>query len=113
MAEYIGVDFRDGTGPAALLPNDVARAFRNAEDFAQHGCGINIWSALTNNVGGGGSGGGASGSGAIRGRRGRDDGGGVGGISGGGVHGQSKRVVHVESATTGTFFKVGRGRGAA
>lgn len=104
MADYIGgVDFRDGTGPSALPPNDVLRAFRDAEDFALLGRGAELWSRLT-----GGSddhsrdhhhSGGRSGTA----RTGR--GWGRGG-SGGGANGRRRRVVHVESATTGKFFKV-------
>lgn len=104
VADYIGgVDFRDGTGPSALPPNDVLRAFRDAEDCAFLGGGVDLWSRLT---------GGSdyhsrdlhhpgSRSGTARTGRGWGSGG-----SGGGTEGRRRHVVHVESATTGKFFKV-------
>lgn len=104
VADYIGgVDFRDGTGPSALLPNDVARAFRDAEDFALLGRGQELWSRLTGDdrgrdqhhprAGGEGS---RAGVGRV----------GKGGGRGVSASGRRRRVVHVESATTGKFFKV-------
>lgn len=109
VADYIGgVDFRDGTGPSALPPNDVLRAFRDAEDFALLGRGGEFWSRLTGDdhsrdhhhptVG------------AVGGRAGiaRTGRGGGRGGSGGGATGRRRRVVHIESATTGKFFKVMR-----
>lgn len=100
MAEYIGVDFRDGTGPSALPPNDVARAFRDAEDCALLGRGTKLWSRFTDDDGG------VPGVGA-----GRDcaTGGRVGRGGNADTHERRRRVVHVESATTGTFFKVKHG----
>lgn len=104
VADYIGgVDFRDGTGPSALPPNDVARAFRDAEDFALLGRGQEFWSRLMGDdhsrdqhhprAGGGG---GRAGVGRV----------GKGGGPGVSANGRRRRVVHVESATTGKFFKV-------
>lgn len=107
VADYIsGVDFRDGTGPSALPPNDVARAFRDAEDFALLGRSQKFWSRLTGGDHGrqdqhhprAGGGGGRAGVGRA----------GNGGGRGGGASGRRRRVVHVESATTGKFFKVSR-----
>lgn len=104
MADYIGgVDFRDGTGPSALPPNDVLRVFRDAEDFALLGRGVELWSRLTSSSDdhgrdhhypGGRAGIEKAGKGWGR------------GGSGGGANGRRRRVVHVESATTGKFFKV-------
>lgn len=96
MAGYINVDFRDGTGPSALPPNDVARAFREAENFAPVGRGAKFWAGMT----------GADGA-HHPGRAGGVQGGGRGssGRRGGAAVGRT-RVVHVESATTGKFFKV-------
>eukprot|EP00752_Nemacystus_decipiens_P001438 g1417.t1 len=107
VADYIGgVDFRDGTGPSALPPNDVARAFRDAEDFALLGRGHEFWSRLMGDdhgrdqhhpeEGGGGGRAGVGAAGKGGGRRGR-------------ANGRRRRVVHVESATTGKFFKVYEG----
>ncbi len=104
MADYIdGVDFRDGTGPSALPPNDVARAFRDAEDFALLGRGLEFWSRLTGDDHGrdhhhpqSAAGGGRNGLGRV----------GKGGARGGCENGRRRRVVYVESATTGKFFKV-------
>ena len=96
MAKFIDVDFRDGTGPSALPPNDVARAFREAEDFAPVGRGAKFWAGMTGVDG-------AHHPGSVR------------GVQGGGRAGSGRRagatvgrtrVVHVESATTGKFFKV-------
>lgn len=103
MANYIdSVDFRDGTGPSALPPNDVARAFRDAEDFALLGRGLEFWSKLTGDDHGRNHhrqkavGGDRDGFGRV----------GKGGTRGGYEYGRRRRVVHVESATTGKFFKV-------
>lgn len=104
VADYVGsIDFRDGTGPSALPPNEVVRAFRDADEIALLGRGGEFWSRLT-------------GDGRSRDDRhhsvGRGDGRagsrGVGrGSRGAGANGRRRRVVHVESATTGKFFKVG------
>lgn len=104
MAEYIDVDFRDGTGPSALPPNDVARAFREAQDFAPVGRGAKLWAGMTGVSDGAHHAGraAAAGGGGFH--------GGVGGRGGSGRRGGATvgrtRVVHVESATTGKFFKV-------
>lgn len=104
MADYIGgVDFRDGTGPSALPPNDVLRAFRDAEDFALLGRGVELWSRLTGGSDDNSRGHHHPGGRAETARTGR--GWGRGG-SGGDANGRRRRVVHVESATTGKFFKV-------
>lgn len=99
MADYIGVDFRDGTGPSALPPNDVARVFRDAEDSALLGRDATFWSGLVGEHGGAQATGGGR-EGGVWGSLGR---GRVRGAKGG-----RRRVVHVESATTGKFFKVMR-----
>ena len=104
MADYIGgVDFWDGTGPSALPPNDVARAFRDADDFALLGRGLELWSRLTGDDHGRGQNHPRSGAGGGRDGPGRV---GKGGRRGGYENGRRRRVVHVESATTGKFFKV-------
>lgn len=83
MADFIGVDFFDGTGPGALPPNDVARALRVAKDNAST----------------------ARLSRGVRGRRDNDQ------LEGKEASLGRRRqcVVHVESATTGAFFKVSEG----
>lgn len=78
------MDFRDGTGPAPLLPNDVLQVFRDAEDFTLYGKRRNL----------------------KYGESGGDEAYAREGLSSKGL--LPKRVVHVESATTGTFFKVSR-----
>ncbi|CAM9639840.1 unnamed protein product, partial [Hapterophycus canaliculatus] len=103
VADYVGgIDFRDGTGPSALPPNDVSRAFRAAETFTAKDVGVGLWSRLTGDDG-------------SRDHHHRHDGEGSAladvrrmgrGGSGGSTGGRRRRVVHVESATTGKFFKV-------
>lgn len=102
VIDYINVDFRDGTGPAAVAPNEVARAFRDAEILTQAGrSGRHFWSALTNEDDSGNRGL----SKFLPGARGLEwRGPGHGDAKRG--NRRRKRVVHVESATTGTFFKV-------
>ncbi|CAM9936116.1 unnamed protein product [Ectocarpus sp. 12 AP-2014] len=110
VADYVGsIDFRDGTGPSALPPNEVVRAFRDADEIALLGRGGEFWSRL---IGDGrsrdqrhhsvGRGDGRAGSRWV-GRESR----------GGGANGRRRRVVHVESATTGKFFKVYEGLGGS
>lgn len=96
MAGYIDVDFRDGTGPSALPPNEVARAFREADDFSPVGRGAKFWAGMTGGDGAHhlGRAGGVQGAERAGSRR-----------RGGATVGRT-RVVHVESATTGKFFKV-------
>ncbi|CAN0568793.1 unnamed protein product, partial [Ectocarpus sp. 12 AP-2014] len=93
----------------ALPPNEVVRAFRDADEIALLGRGGEFWSRLI-------------GDGRSRDQRhhsvGRGDGRagsrGVGREScGGGANGRRRRVVHVESATTGKFFKVYEGLGGS
>ncbi|CAM9940239.1 unnamed protein product [Scytosiphon promiscuus] len=103
VADFIGgIDFRDGTGPSVLPPNEVSRAFLDAENFTVVDEGVGLWSRLTGDDGRrghhqshGGEGGAAV-----------DMGGVVRGGGGGSAGGRRRRVVHVESATTGKFFKV-------
>lgn len=100
VAGYINVDFRDGTGPSALTPNDVARAFREAENFAPVGRGAKFWAGATGADGAHHPGRAGGVQGGERGNSGRR----------GGTTAGRTRVVHVESATTGKFFKVRFGR---
>lgn len=101
VADYIDVDFRDGTGPAALHPTDVARAFRDVEFISREDSASarqKFWAALSD--------GDDDGVGGVSSLLAGGKGAGRGGRKGEHKRRRKRRVVHVESATTGMFFKV-------